>query len=311
MDRVPTTFRAECAYWLAHHAATFSPGYLKKARGIVAELDSVLGDLDPGDLHPGRLADVQKAELAKGLAWRTVNHKLQVVTAVLNYSVRNRRIGFNAATGLEKLKGARPAMRFWERREAEAFLAFTAKKYPSGTEKRWVHVAYLTALNTGIRAGELLGLQPRDLVQGGELLHVQRQLDRVSRTYREPKGKRSRYVPCNPELRRELEALVRERKTRFTEPIFCHESGRPLWHEAFRAKYFDRDVEAAGVSAIRWHDLRHTAATLLLAGGCDIKTVQAICGHEQIETTLLYVHVLGDGIKDVARRFGVSGKGKD
>lgn len=305
MDGTPT-FREEGRHWLEHHARIFSPGYLKKAKGVLAELDAVLGSLPPEDLHPGRLSEIQRLELAKGLSWKTVNHKLQVVNAVLNFSVRSRRIAFNPAAGLVKLKGPKPAMRFWERHEAESFLAFSAGKYPRGSEKRWVYVAYLTALNTGIRAGELLGLQPRDLVAGGELLHVRRQLDRVSRTYREPKGKRSRHVPCNPELRRELEEIIRQRGIGHTDPIFCHDPTRPLWHEAFRAKYFDRDVKEAGVKVIRWHDLRHTAATLLLAGGCDIKTVQAICGHEQIETTLLYVHVLGDGIKDVARRFAVT-----
>jgi integrase len=306
-DEPGSTFRAEATHWLAHHAQVFSPGYRKKAAAIVAELDPTLGELPATSLHPGLLADVQRAALSCGLSWRTVNHKLQVVTAVLNFSVRCRRIPFNPAAGFLKLKGPKRAMQFWERHEAEVFLKHTSRKYPPGSDKRWVYVAYLTALNTAVRAGELLGLQPRDLVAGGELLHVQRQFDRVSRTYREPKGKRSRYVPCNQELRRELEAVIKARGIGHTQPIFCHDPLRPLWHEAFRAKYFDRDVVEAGVRVIRWHDLRHTAATLLLAGGCDIKTVQAICGHEQIETTLLYVHVLGDGIKEVARRFGVTG----
>lgn len=300
-----STFREEATHWLSHHEGQFSPGYLKKARGILRDLDDALGGLRPEHLHPGLLAEVQRRELAKGLSFRTVNHKLQVVSAILNFSVRSRRIPFNPALGLPKLRGARPAMQFWERHEAAAFLTFADRRYPAGTEKRWVYVAYLMALNTAIRAGELLGLQPRDLVQGGELLHVRRQFDRVSRTYREPKGKKARYVPCNPELKAELERVIRERNIGFTQPIFCHEGGRPLWHEAFRAKYFDRDVREAGVPVIRWHDLRHTAATLMLAQGVDIKTVQTICGHEQIETTLLYVHVLGDGIKEVARRFSI------
>lgn len=303
----PWTFREEAGVWIAQHERQFSPGYLKKARGILADLDPWIGSLPAQELTPGVLAEVQRRELESGLSWRTVNHKLQVVSAVLNFSVRCGRLAANPAGALKKLKGAASTMQFWERTEAEVFLRFASEKYPPGSDKRWVYVAYLTALNTAIRAGEMVGLQPRDIVSGGELILIQRQFDRVSRTYREPKGKRSRYVPCNPELRRELEDVIRSRGIRFTEPIFCHDNRRPLWHEAFRAKYFDRDVVEAGVRAIRWHDLRHTAATLLLSDGVDIKTVQTVCGHEQIETTLLYVHVLADGIKNVARKFGISG----
>ena len=54
---------------------------------------------------------------------------------------------------------------------------------------------------------------------------------------------------------------------------------------------------SAGALKVSIHRLRKR--------GVDIKTVQVICGHEQIETTLLYVHVLGDGIKEVARRFSI------
>jgi len=307
MDFTDTTFRKEAAYWLDHRSKVVSPAYLKKARALVAELDSDMGSLTPNRLHPGYLAEYQKSELSKGLTFTTVNHKVQIITAILNFSVRNRRIPFNPAAGLQKLKGARTVMRFWEKWEAEAFLAFADKKYPFGSSKRWVYVAYLTALNTAIRAGELLGLQPRDIVQNGEMLHIQRQFDRVARTYREPKSKRSRYVPCNAELRTEMEALIRQRNIGVVEPIFCHEPGQPIWHEALRSKYFERDIREAGVRPIRWHDMRHTAGTLLLAAGCDIKTVQAIMGHEQISTTLIYVHLLGDAVKEVARTFSISG----
>jgi len=170
-----TTFRTEAAYWLGHRAQTVSPGYFKKAKAVVAEFDEAFGHLAPNRLHPGFIAELQKSELGKSLRFTTVNHKIQIITAILNFSVRSRRIPFNPAAGLQKLKGSRAAMRFWEKWEAEAFLSFADKKYPFGSPKRWVYVAYLTSINTAIRAGELLGMQPRDIVQDGEMIHIQRQ----------------------------------------------------------------------------------------------------------------------------------------
>lgn len=54
---------------------------------------------------------------------------------------------------------------------------------------------------------------------------------------------------------------------------------------------------------VRFHDLRHTGTTLMIAGGLDIKTVQEICGHKDISTTMNYVHLLGDSVRQAARTF--------
>ncbi len=310
-DFEETTFRKEAEFWLSHRSQVLSPGSLVAVNTILRGCLEKFGHMAPNRLHPGFLADLQAAELSRGLKAATVNRRLEVISSILNFSVRSRRIPFNPASGLQKLKEVREGISFWEKWEAEAFLAFTSEKYPPGSDKRWVYVVYLLALNTGMRCGELWGLQPRDLVQDGEMIHVQRQFDRVSRTYRPPKSTKSRYVPCNPELRSELEAIIRQRKVALMEPIFFHKVGIPLWHEAFRTKYFERDMKEASVRRIRFHDMRHTAATLILAGKTDIKTVQAICGHQQINTTLLYVHLLGDSIKEVARSWALSpGGGK-
>jgi integrase len=73
-------------------------------------------------------------------------------------------------------------------------------------------------------------------------------------------------------------------------------------HDAF-ADRFDRDVKRWGGRRVRFHDLRHTAATLMLSKGIDVKTVSEILGHEDLATTMIYVHLLGDKIKQVSKSF--------
>jgi site-specific recombinase XerD len=70
-------------------------------------------------------------------------------------------------------------------------------------------------------------------------------------------------------------------------------------------KIFKAALNACGGKVIRFHDMRHTATTILIASGVDLKTVQSICGHEDIKTTMNYVHLIGDRIKEVARTFSI------
>lgn len=69
---------------------------------------------------------------------------------------------------------------------------------------------------------------------------------------------------------------------------------------------FNRDQNQWGDQRIRFHDLRHTAATLMLSHGVDIKSVQEILGHENITTTMIYVHMLGNRIKEISKMHSIT-----
>ena len=72
---------------------------------------------------------------------------------------------------------------------------------------------------------------------------------------------------------------------------------------AYISKHFKLVLEKAGLPHIRFHDLRHTAGSLLLNEGADIKQVQVFLGHKRASTTLdIYAHVLTDGKKNTAQR---------
>lgn len=76
-------------------------------------------------------------------------------------------------------------------------------------------------------------------------------------------------------------------------------------HDNFVKRIFRRDLKEWGGKKIRFYDLRHTATTLMIASGIDLKTVQEICGHGDIKTTMNYVHLLSNSIRETARKFSV------
>ncbi len=174
---------------------------------------------------------------------------------------------------------------------------------------------FALAMATGMRQSEILGLQwdAVDLERGE--LAVRRTLQRYDHGYHldEPKTPRSaRTLSLAPAV---LEALRSHRVRQLEERLaagpmwdeswglaFCRADGYPLSGPVI-TKEFQQLLDEAGLRHLRFHDLRHGAATYLLHAGVPLRVTMEILGHSQIATTAdLYGHVLEDAQRDAARR---------
>jgi integrase len=300
------TFKEEAEYWLLDGENRFSAGHIKKSKAIVKEILEAFGILPIERISPEFLTRFQQSELKKGARPATINRKTEVVTAVLNNSVKHRRIPFNPTMGFRKLSKNQKEMDFWNKDEAESFLSFIDEIYPKGSDDRWVYAVYLLALNTGLRAGEIWGLRPQDILEGQRSITVKRQFNRVTLDFTAPKSKKPRVVPCNQVLLNELKSWIDLKKMSPTDTIFQNENGKPICHDNFADRRFQKNLKAWGGRPIRFHDMRHTATTLLIASGVDLKTVKEICGHADIATTMNYVHMVSGAIEKVALNFSIT-----
>lgn len=305
-------YKDEAMFWLESMRHHFSVSHLKRVEGVLREQLPRFGHYTLDRLDAAFLTNYQRELKSRRQRNATINRKTEVFTSIFNHSVRHRRIPYSPAIGFRKLPLQREEMVFWEKHEVSDFLRCMSVCYPKDSAKHWIYVAYLTALNTGLRAGELWGLRPEDIVASGETLFVRRQLNRITKTFDLLKGKRnsrsgklSRHVPCNPELLTELNQLIEQNSISSKETIFQNLARNPIDHDRFQ-KVFKGDLKAWKGRPLRFHDLRHTALTQMIAAGIDLKTVQAIAGHEDIKTTMNYVHLVGDSIRDVARSFSLS-----
>jgi integrase len=277
---------------------------------IVTEFgDRLLSDLNPGVLEPW-IGNLRR----KKLAAETINKFLQVFKSILNYEVRMGRIPYNPINGFRLLKVPMQEFLVWDQNQVGLFLQFAAKKYSA--QNHWVQCAYLLSLNTGLRSGELWGLRWTDILWKDGLIKVEQTCDRLTRAVRiGTKGNRVRYVPLTQPALKSLLNLLELRGTENQSKLVFNVNGRPINHDNFRRDFWLKDINEAtrkfGMREIRFHDLRHTAATLMLKEGLSAAEVQQILGHSSITTTMRYVHLLGSqSAQRASQIFGVGASGK-
>lgn len=250
-----------------------------------------------------------------GLSPATVRYIHVSIKAALKQAVKERLLVVNPADAVELPKDKPKEMQTLSLDQVKKFLE-VARDDPYFT-------AYLLDLSTGIRRGELLGLWWDDIDFENATLAIRRQLSKRAKAsekfpdrlfFSEPKtqmGRRQISLPTNV-----MQALKEHRKRQsetrlvmggaYQNPnlVFATLEGKPCDPDNF-SRSFKRILKKAGVPEIRFHDLRHTYATLALQAGVSPKTIQAILGHSNISTTLdTYGHVTQEMHKEAAELIG-------
>lgn len=241
----------------------------------------------------GALADKADGKLSE----RSVHHTHRVLHQAFAYAVRRRRIPRNPCDDAKPPKVDRKEMKVLTPEQARAFLAATAE-HPA-------HALYVLAITTGMRAGELLGLQWADIDFDGGRLMVQRALQKQNAhglVLVAPKTKHSRRTIELTDRAIAALRVHRDRQTfqrrkagenwQETDLVFAGQHGQPM-DPSWSRQVFYAALKAAKMPRIRFHDLRHTAATLLLMQGEPAKVVSEMLGHATVGLTLdTYSHVL-------------------
>lgn len=222
----------------------------------------------------------------EGLAGWTIRGILVPLGRVLAFAVRRKLMPHNPVRRLkrsERPRVNRREMRILRADEIEALLRAAAPAYLP---------ILAMALFTGLRLGELLGLCWGDVDLDARLVHVRRQLDRLG-DYTEPKTPRaSRTVVLSPSLA----ALLAEHRrssawTAASDPVFATASGRPMHYRNVTRRGLAAAVAAAGLNSgleppLRFHDVRHNYAALLIAQDLNVVYVSRQLGHVYPSFTL-------------------------
>jgi integrase len=257
-------------------------------------------ELEP-PANPGRFIQTLVGDLSeRGLSARTVRYTHSILKQALKRAVRLNLISRNPTQYVELPAMKRKEQRALSQVEASAFLE-------AARGDRW-GALWEMLLVTGLRPGEALGLQWGDVAWDNRRIRVLRSLSRAgdySWKLVPPKTARSRRSVVVPQgtldtLKRHRAKQLEDRlragdKFEDLDLVFSDSTGQPLDYRIAVRRHFKRIVKELGFDGLRAYDLRHTCATLLLAGGEHPKVVSERLGHASTVMTLdVYSHVLPD-----------------
>ncbi|MGM0496038.1 MAG: tyrosine-type recombinase/integrase [Bacillota bacterium] len=287
-------------------------------------LNDDIGDIKLKDLQPRQIQELLNYKLENGkkkgeggLSTRTVKYIYQTLHAALEQAVKERLITNNVCKAVEvPKKQQEKKLHTWNKKQVNKFLQ-EAEDY------RYFSLLYL-AVNTGMRRGELLGLQWKDIDFDKKRITVKRQLARTDKglIFKKVKTKSgNRTIPITDNIVTTLKKCKikqSENKLKLGEQyndndlVGCNSIGNPIDPRNL-VREFKKVTKEAQLPEIRFHDLRHTFATLFLEAGGPIKTLQQILGHSSITVTIdTYSHVteemLIEAEKKIDNMFRVASK---
>ena len=248
-------------------------------------------------LEGGRVERIESRKQSKGLSAKTVRKIHQIISSAMKLAQEQKLIASNPAEGC-----ALPRMGHQEMKTlpVEQLHSFLREAKDSG-----VFELYYLELATGLRRGELLGLKWEDIdLERGDL-RVRRQIARINGEVVEAPLKTKNAYRTLPLAEDTVSILLEQKKKVAGSPwVFPSSTGGPISPDSV-LHMLHRVLKRAGLPRIRFHDLRHTFATLALQNGVDVKTVSGMLGHFSAGFTLdTYAHVTTASQRQAAKTMG-------
>lgn len=228
-----------------------------------------------------------------GLSARSAARHVSTVRSFFRYLVREGVLPGSPIAQARGPKTGRPLPRYLTLTEVEALLAAPDGRTPEGLRDRaMLDILYAS----GLRATEAVSLRLENVDANAGFLRIL------------GKGRKERVVPVAPAALASLADYLRSGRPAFlrgrgrTNALFLSRQGRPITRQTLWNR-IRKWARAAGIGGrISPHTLRHSFAGHLLAGGADLRAVQAMLGHADISTTQIYTHVTAERLREIHRK---------
>lgn len=298
-ELAPTTYKRYCRMLETRILPYFGHFYINKIRPTDI---MKFYDLLEKDTQLVRKKDNNGSKTKKPLSGKTILEHHRLLRAMLHRAVYWQLIVSNPAERVQPPKAKKPKRKSYDDEQTKILLENLEKLTVEDTKYK---VAIILTIFTGVRLGELMGLEWQDVDFRNGIISINRSSQYLSDMgvfTKVPKIESSIREIAIPEfiisLLEEYKLWYEEQKSLYGElwtnsdRLFVQADGKPM-HPSSISKWFVKYVGTIGLPVINFHGLRHTNASLLVAQNVDIAVVSARLGHAQISTTLdFYVHPL-------------------
>ena len=233
-----------------------------------------------------RVSNPDSAMAEYGISASARARKLSAIKSFFKYlTVRTKLLTENPVSDLEYPKLRKSLPKYLTLEQSAALLQAV-----DGQNAKRDYAIIMLFLNCGIRRSELVGLNLTDVYE-----------DRIRVV---GKGNKERFVYFGSACRKAIDAYLAERNEKIltdNRALFGSRNGNRISVEAVH-RLVKKALLQAGLDSTQFsaHKLRHTAATMMLSGGVDVKTVQEVLGHENLNTTQIYTHIENTELKIAA-----------
>lgn len=298
-ELAPTTYKRYCRMLETRLLPYFGHFYINKIRPTDI---MKFYDLLEKDTQLVRKSGNNDAKTKKPLSGKTILEHHRLLRAMLHKAVYWQLIVANPAERVQAPKARKPKRKSYDDEQTKILLE---NLEDLSVEETKYKVAIILTVFTGVRLGELMGLEWQDIDFKNGIISINRSSQYLSDMgifTKTPKTESSIREIAIPEfiisLLEEYKLWYEEQKSIYGElwtnsdRLFVQADGKPM-HPSSISKWFVRYVSTIGLPVINFHGLRHTNASLLVAQNVDIAVISARLGHAQISTTLdFYVHPL-------------------
>lgn len=256
-----------------------------------------LGSMKLVSITPDHVTSLIRELEDQGLSAKTIENYLLPLSGTMKFAVRRGLIAVDPCSLLTRderpQRGKHQEAHIWS--DAEVAALIEASEYLARQPKsRYDYSPLLrTALCTGLRQGELLGLRWKDVDLHEGVLYVRRQWTRAGE-YGPPKTPAGvRRLPLSDEMVKFLAALkLRSSYSSDEDPLFASRNGKPLGHRNVSGRGFKPAIDLVAIEDVTFHDMRHAFASRMIARGIEAVTLSKLMGHEDIRETLnTYAHL--------------------
>jgi integrase len=273
---------------------------------VKQHINPIIGKILLRDLRPDQVQSLYTSKLASGTSNRTTNMIHAVLHRALHHALQLGLVGRNVADSVTRPKLLRKEMKTLNDNQVRQLIQVA--------EGNRLQILFWFAVTTGLRQGELLGLKWSDVDWQTRRIHIQRQVQRIKGglIFCEPKSAAGRRVITlgkttieklrDHSRKQKIERINAGVNWQEMDLVFPSSRGTPM-EPSNVLKNYKKCLKVAGLPILRFHDLRHTAATLMLQQGINPKIVQERLGHSDISLTLnTYSHVLPSMQEDAAEK---------